>query len=114
MGKVVQLPRHVSAEFLSRAAGRLEAELKADHELERRTVDQAFVAVLRGDFDAEPVRQVIRGAAGELAEYVDLCELIKLVSRVQGACGYQPVQLRCSCTARCAAWPHCAGGPEGI
>lgn len=109
----MRLPVAVSPEWISRVADRLEAELRAEHELERRTVDQAFIAVMRGDFDAESVRQVIRGAAGDVAEYVDLCELMKWVSRIRRARRYQPAP-RCSCTARCTAWPHCAGGPEGI
>lgn len=43
----------------------------------------------RGDLDADPVDQVMRGRAGTLADYVALNELISLVARAQRHSGTQ-------------------------
>lgn len=106
MAKVVRFP--IRPSLIDRAIEQLTEDLERD-----RTVVQAFDAVARGDFEAQAVRDVINRKAGNLDEYVALQEQIRLVGSVQRACGYQPTP-RCSCTTRCNAWPHCAGGPEGI
>lgn len=52
-----------------------------DAAAQRLIVRAAFAAVRRGDLDADPVDQVMRGRAGTLADYVALNELISLVTR---------------------------------
>lgn len=54
-----------------------------DRAAQRLIVRQAFAAVRRGDLDADPVDQVLRGRAGTLADYVALKELISLVARAK-------------------------------
>jgi hypothetical protein len=107
MGRVLRFP--LLTADVTRAVERVTAELERD-----RTVIDAFDAVERGDFDAQAVRDVIRGHAGTWDEFFALNELMKLVGRVRYACGFRPEPRRCSCTTRCASWPHCPGGPEGI
>lgn len=69
--------------LIERQREKLERDIAAARETERRLVELAFAAAQVGDFDHPAIAAVIRGQAGELEEYIELCELIKLVAAAQ-------------------------------